>query len=97
MKDWSLHLTAVCWSDDANPSSGSKQNRKNIWVVAPMCTLCLNAIKNTHEMGLTFAALRWKKGPFINYTHRLLMQLVDMKLEQFKVLPPFSGMVSENW
>ena len=66
-------------------------------VVAPMHTLCLNVIKNTHEMGLAFAASRRKKGPFIDYTYSLLMQLVDMKLEWLKVLPTFSGMVSENW
>eukprot|EP00957_Ditylum_brightwellii_P013965 1053700-Ditylum_brightwellii.AAC.1 len=30
-------------------------------VVAPMHTLCLNVIKNTHEMELAFAASRWKK------------------------------------
>ena len=48
-------------------------------------------------MGLAFAASRRKKGPFIDYTYSLLMQLVDMKLEWLKVLPTFSSMVSENW
>eukprot|EP00957_Ditylum_brightwellii_P195664 14908196-Ditylum_brightwellii.AAC.1 len=30
-------------------------------VVAPMHTLCLNVIENTHDMGLAFAASRQKK------------------------------------
>eukprot|EP00957_Ditylum_brightwellii_P129472 9876024-Ditylum_brightwellii.AAC.1 len=44
-------------------------------IVAPMHTLCLNAIKKTHEMGLAFSASRRKKGPLIDYTYSLLMQL----------------------
>eukprot|EP00957_Ditylum_brightwellii_P037581 2842680-Ditylum_brightwellii.AAC.1 len=48
-------------------------------------------------MGLAFAASRWKKGQFIDYTYSLPMQLVDMKLEWLKMLPTLSGMVSEHW
>eukprot|EP00957_Ditylum_brightwellii_P030299 2294892-Ditylum_brightwellii.AAC.1 len=42
-KDRSLHITAVCWSDDADPSTGSKENQNNIWVFT--LTLGRNNVK----------------------------------------------------
>eukprot|EP00957_Ditylum_brightwellii_P027264 2061667-Ditylum_brightwellii.AAC.1 len=38
-----LHLTTVCWSDNADPTSGSNQNQNNIWVFT--LTLGSNSVK----------------------------------------------------
>ena len=69
----------------------------SLQIVAPMHTLCLNVIKNTHDIGMEFASSRRKQSPLCEQMNKQLCEISDMKLDWLKLLPDFGGWVSENW